>query len=214
MWRWNVLIKKDELIEKVCGQCPATLWGKKSICSVHNLHVGKINNCPEWDKYAAEQQGLREDDIGQLSFTDLEPAIEILQRTEDDIKDYRYILIEIDRIRRYLEDAGEGTVGQYGIEAGQPRGKGATSDKTHAEAVRRERKWRRLEKLQEAVERIHKAAETITDERERIVLEALLDGEKNYVIAKLLGLSQPRYYEIRRSVIIKMAWAMYGSDAA
>jgi hypothetical protein len=204
-------VSKDMLIEKVCANCPATCWGQKSSCRVHDLHVGQVESCPEWDKFMVSQQGLREHD-GQLAFTDLEPALEILQRTEEDLKDYRFILVEISRIKSYLEDAGEGTVGQYGIEAGQPRGKGATGDKTHAEVVRRERKWKRLAKLEENVERIHRAAETITDEKERCVLEALLDGVRNNVIAKQLGVSRQRYYEIKRAVIIKMAWALYGEQ--
>lgn len=207
----TITVDQETLMSKVCAKCPATYWGEKTICRVHDLHISKVKSCLEWDRYLVEQQGFCDHD-GQLAFTDLEPALEILQRTEEDLKDYRFMLVEISRIKSYLEDAGEGTVGQYGIDASQPKGHGMNTDKTHAEVVRRERKWKRLAKLEETVERIHRAAETITDEKERLVLEALLDGERNNVIAKQLGVSRQRYYEIKRAVIIKMAWAMYGDD--
>ncbi|MEK4343229.1 hypothetical protein NYE77_25075 [Brevibacillus sp. FSL L8-0710] len=209
----RAMLDKNLLIEKVCENCPATCWGKKAHCQVHDSHVGNIESCPEWDKFMVDHQGLK-DHGGQLAFTDLEPALEILQRTEEEIRDYNYMQIEIIRIQRYLRDAGEGMVAQYGIEAAMPKGQGGTSDKTHAEVARRDRKWKRLQNLQDTIERIHGAAETITDEQERLVLEALLDGEKNSIIAKEIGVSRQRYYEIKRSVIVKMAWAMYGGGEA
>lgn len=206
-------IEKSKLIETVCEKCPATCWGDKAVCSVHNLHVGKVETCPEWDKHTISQQGLKDHD-GQLSFVDMEPAMEWLHRTEEELRDYHFMLREIDRLQGYLEDAGEGTVGAYGIDASQPKGKGKNGDKTHAEVVRRERKWKRLAKLQEAVERIDRAAERISDEKEKTVLDAIMDGEKNNFIARQIGVSRQRYYEIKRSVIIKMAWLMYGNDEA
>ncbi|WP_134682615.1 hypothetical protein [Brevibacillus migulae] len=204
---------REHLIEKVCENCPATNFGKSATCSFHQMHVGHVESCPSWDKYLVDNQGLKEHG-NQLAFTDLEPALEILQRTEEEIRDYNYMQIEIIRIERYMRDAGEGMVAQYGIEAVQPKAKGVTGDKTHAEVARRERKWKRLQNLQETIERIHAAAETITDEQERLVLEALLDGEKNNMIAKEIGGSRQRYYEIKRNVIVKMAWAMYGEQVA
>jgi hypothetical protein len=209
----STMVSKNLLREKVCENCPATCWGAKAHCQIHNMHIGKVESCPSWDKFMIEHQGLR-DHGGQLAFTDLEPALEILQRTEEEIRDYNYMQIEIVRIQRYLRDAGEGMVAQYGIEAAMPKAQGVNGDKTHAEVARRERKWKRLLTLQETIERIHQAAETIKDEQERLVLEALLDGEKNSMIAKEIGVSRQRYYEIKRSVIIKMAWAMYGGGEA
>lgn len=207
----QITTNREVLIEEVCGNCPATCWGKKSFCRVHDLHVGKVQSCPEWDKFLGDDQ-ISGKENNHLAFTDLEPAIEILQRTEEDIKDYRYMMVEITRIHSYLKEIGTGTTGQYGIEAGLPKGKGVTSDKTHVEVAQRERKWKRLENLQDSVDRIHQAADSITDKKERVVIEALLDGERNNVIAKQIGVSRQRYYEIKRTVVIKMAWAMYGNE--
>nr|WP_312113311.1 hypothetical protein [Brevibacillus reuszeri] len=215
------LLSKDVLMEAVCEGCPATCWGKKSHCQVHNKHVGKIEACPEWDKYMQDQKRterapekqrvpyMKTDSLSRVN--EEEPTLEIVQKTEDEIRDYHYMLIEVVRIQRYLREAGEGMVGQYGLEAALPKGKGSNGDKTHAEVVRRERKWKRLQNLQEKIERINKAVETIPGEQERLIVEALLDGDKNNLIAKEIGVSRQRYYEIKRSAVQKMAQAMYGN---
>ena len=40
------------------------------------------------------------------------------------------------------------------------------------------------------------------------MLEALLDGDKNNLIAKEIGVSRQRYYEIKRRAVLKLAEAM------
>ncbi|MED4583861.1 hypothetical protein P9578_13835 [Brevibacillus choshinensis] len=206
-------ISKDELREQVCEGCPATGWGKKTHCQVHDTHVGKIESCPEWDKFLEVQQSQGHPN-GRMavSFTEVEPALELVQRTEEEIRDYNYMQLELIRIQRFLRDLGEGMVGQYGLEAGLPKALGGHGDKTHAEVARRERKWKRLQNLQDKIMRIDEAVETIPDEQERLILEALLDGDKNNQIAKEIGVSRQRYYEIKRSAVMKMAWAMYGKQ--
>ncbi|WJQ80881.1 hypothetical protein [Brevibacillus brevis] len=212
------MISKDVFMEAVCEVCPATCWGKKSHCQIHDKHVGKIDSCPEWDKYMRDQEtkgqqktvSARKEGFARTS--EQAPIIDFLQKAEEEIRDYNYMQIEIVRIQRFLREAGEGMVGQYGLDAGMPKGKGSNGDKTHAEVVRRERKWKRLQNLQDKIERINKAVETIPGEQERLVVEALLDGDKNNLIAKEIGVSRQRYYEIKRSAVMKMAWAMYGDQ--
>ncbi|WP_064202081.1 hypothetical protein [Brevibacillus brevis] len=212
------MISKDVFMEVVCEVCPATCWGKKSHCQVHDKHVGKIDSCPEWDKYMRDQEtkgqqktlSTRKEGFARTS--EQAPITDFLQKAEEEIRDYNYMQIEIVRIQRFLREAGEGMVAQYGLDAGMPKGKGSNGDKTHAEVVRRERKWKRLQNLQDKIERINKAVETIPGEQERLIVEALLDGDKNNLIAKEIGVSRQRYYEIKRSAVMKMAWAMYGDQ--
>ncbi|WP_188066120.1 hypothetical protein [Brevibacillus brevis] len=212
------MISKDVFMEAVCEVCPATCWGKKSHCQVHDKHVGKIDSCPEWDKYMRDREtkgqqktvSARKEGFARPS--EQAPIVDFLQKAEEEIRDYNYMQIEIVRIQRFLREAGEGMVAQYGLDAGMSKGKGSNGDKTHAEVVRRERKWKRLQNLQDKIERINKAVETIPGEQERLVVEALLDGDKNNLIAKEIGVSRQRYYEIKRSAVMKMAWAMYGDQ--
>lgn len=204
-------VSKDTLLEKVCAGCAGTCWGEKSICRVHSIPIGNVQQCQEWDKYMIGEQGLR-DHNGQLAFTDLEPAMEWIQRTEEEIRDYAFSIREIKRIKQYLQDAGEGTVAAYGIEAGQPKGKGSTSDKTHRETVKRDRYWKRLKSLEDSVNRVERAMDTITDDKERSVLECMIDGVRMNMIARHVGVSRSYLNEIKRDMIRKMAWAMYGED--
>lgn len=210
------MMSKDLLIEKVCERCPATGWGKKAHCQVHGSHVGTIHSCPEWDKFLLDHEGQehahgRKGSKAKSANSQLALDLDLVQRAEDEIRDYQYMQIEVSRIQRYLRDAGEGMVAQYGLEAAMPKGQGRNADRTQAEVARRERKWKRLQNLQEKIERINEAVETIADEQERLVLEALLDGDKNTMIAKEIGVSRQRYYEIKRSAISKMARSMYGA---
>lgn len=205
----NTLMSSDYLREMVCEHCPATGWGKKARCQVHDKHVGMIDNCPEWDKFKSDHEGKVMENAAKYNVSaGLQPALDLISRTEDDIRDYPYMQIEVVRIQSYLREAGEGMVAQYGVDSAMPKAQGRNADKTHAEVVRRERKWNRLQNLQKKIARIDRAVESITDEQERLIVEALLDGDKNNVIAKVLGVSRQRYYEIKRSAVMKMAMAM------
>ncbi|UFJ42029.1 LuxR C-terminal-related transcriptional regulator [Brevibacillus humidisoli] len=205
-------MEKQHLIESVCANCPGTQWGSRSICSVFGKSVGYIEECEEWKRYPVKRASARAKDVS-VSVTDqLRPALEWVQRTEEELRDYRFMVREIGRIEEYLGNVGQGLVSAYGIDGCQPKGKGLTANKTQNEVVHRERKWKRLMKLKETVDRIEQAAEEIADERERTVLDGLMDGEKNNYIARQLGVSRQRYYEIKRSLIGKMAWSMYGEQ--
>lgn len=206
-------MSKEELREHVCEGCPATGWGRKTHCQVHDKHVGKVEACPEWDKFAEGQQTSGQQRPLRNSAPKVEPALEVVQRTEEEIRDYNYMQLEVSRIQRFLREAGEGMVAQYGLDSAMPKAIGGFGDKTLAEVARRERKWKRLQSLQDKIARIDEAVETIPDEQERLILEALLDGDKNNQIAKEIGVSRQRYYEIKRSAVTKMAWAMYGGVA-
>lgn len=205
------VMDKQNLIQNVCEKCPASSFGQKTKCSLHNIHVGKIESCRQWDNYMAEHQGLRNHD-GQLALTDLEPAMEWLQRTEEEIRDYSFMKREIKRLQGYLLDAGEGTVGSYGIDMVMPKGKGTTGDKTLSEVSRRERQWKRLQRLQDTVLRIESAMAALTDEKQIAVLECIIDGVRMNLIARHVGVSRQTFYEIKYRLIIKMAWEMYGKE--
>ncbi|WP_400162464.1 hypothetical protein ACAF76_002460 [Brevibacillus sp. TJ4] len=207
----HATMNTDLLREMVCENCPATGWGKRTRCQVHDQHVGNIQACPEWDKYVREQQEKEKQAKGgrtDIREREQEPALSLMQRTEDDIRDYPYMQIEVMRIQRYLQESGQAMVASYGLEAALPKGQGRHGDSTYVEALRRERKWKRLQSLQHKIERIDRALEQIGDEQERLVLEALLDGDKNNLIAREIGVSRQRYYEIKRRAVMKLAEAM------
>jgi len=193
--------------EKVCSGCPGTLWGEKSICRVHDKSIGQVKDCPEW-----QQESLIENKSGQLALFDLEPAIEVIQKVEEELKDYHWMVKEVDRLRKYLAGAGEGLTRQYGIDSAMPKAKGGASDPVNREIERRWRQWNRLEKLEEKLKKIETATDAISDEKEKTVLECILDGERMNIIAKHVGVSRQRLNEIKRGLVKKLAWEMFGDE--
>lgn len=214
----NGLIEKQSLIETVCEGCAGTCWGKKSICRIHDLHIGKIESCPEWDKAIAQQQGLRVNN-GQLAFTDIKPALEWVQKTEEAIKGYRSMRNKANRLRKELDRAivtnnnsDSAGVAQYGDNAGLPKGKGLKLSELLIPEEEYERKARRLKELERSISDIDRAVETIKNPQEKILLESLLDGEQMNITAMIIGVSRTTAYEIRDLVVCQLAWALFGQN--
>ncbi|MDX8366789.1 hypothetical protein [Cytobacillus sp. IB215665] len=42
--------KSYEYIDRICVNCPGSLWGAKSICRIHNKSIGNITSCEQWDR--------------------------------------------------------------------------------------------------------------------------------------------------------------------
>jgi hypothetical protein len=201
--------------ENICINCPGSLWGEKSICRIHNKSIGDIASCEQWIRNESVPYKVND---GQVTFTDLEPAIEIVQKTEEDLRDYHWIVKEIERLQDYLNKAvqsfgpGSRLVTLYGLEATLPNGKGLNIDKNSITEERYERQWKRLEKLKEKVKKIDSAAKQIVDEKERTVLECILDGVRMNIVARHVGISRTRLNEIKRLIVKKMAWVLYEEE--
>jgi FixJ family two-component response regulator len=75
-----------------------------------------------------------------------------------------------------------------------------------------ERQFKRKENLEEKVRKIEQALEQIEDERERTVLECIMDGERMNIIAKHVGVSRTRLNEIKRAIVIYAAKVLYPEE--
>jgi hypothetical protein len=201
-----------DYFETVCINCPGSLWGEKSICRIHNKSIGEITSCEQWTRQPLK---LQED---QLMFTDLEPAIEIVQKTEEDLRSYHWMVKEIERLSNKLDKAirssgpSENLVAQWGVEAIMPKGKGQKIAEMSISDERYERQWQRLEKLRGKVQKIERAVENITNEKERTVLECILDGERMNMIARHVGISRQYLNGIKRLLVKKVAWELYEEE--
>ncbi|BAU27617.1 regulatory LuxR family protein [Aneurinibacillus soli] len=207
-------------LEKVCAKCPGSQWGKSSMCRIHDMHIGKVQGCPQWEEHQAAQ--LKDHD-GQVAFLDLEPAIEAVQRVEQDLRDYRWMAEKIDAIQAYEDrnkeksrEVWEGMLGagtaQYGIESSLPKAQGVNSDVTYREAQKLLRNWERMKRYERKVKKLEEAVAALRDERERTVAEGILDGMKMYEIAQQLDVSRTTVDTIRRSMVRNLAWIMYEEE--
>uniref|UniRef100_UPI0009885205 LuxR C-terminal-related transcriptional regulator n=1 Tax=Caenibacillus caldisaponilyticus TaxID=1674942 RepID=UPI0009885205 len=121
------------------------------------------------------------------------------------LRDYHWMVNEIQRQRKILEDAGEGLTAQYGIEGSLPKPKGAPNDPVYREYLRREKKTKWIERLEQKVLFIQEYSKAITNEREKAVLECMLDGMSMIAISRHMGLSERHVFRIRDSIVDKMA---------
>lgn len=138
---------------------------------------------------------------------------EMMERTEETIKDFHFYKKEIARLRTKLSDAGTGGVGAYGDPSSVFRAKYAVGDRTGGEVVHREREWKRLCKFEDLVRRFEEAMESLDDEKEYTMLCCLLDHQSVTEIARHLCTSRQRAHEIKSSLIQKLANVLYGGSA-
>ncbi|BAU28542.1 hypothetical protein DFP93_105226 [Aneurinibacillus soli] len=112
------------------------------------------------------------------------------------------------------EDAGAGTA-QYGIEATLPKAQGINSDPVFRAAKKNLRMWERMKRYERTVKMVEEFAESYTlPDKEQIVLEGVMDGEKMMNIAKEIGISRTRAQELKNEVVKKFAWWIHDNKKA
>ncbi|NGP45986.1 DNA-binding response regulator [Bacillaceae bacterium SIJ1] len=121
------------------------------------------------------------------------------------LKDYHWMVNEIKRQRELLKDFPGATTGKYGIEATQPKAPYQTGDPVAREVERRYGKYKWVEKLEQRVTFVQERIHVIQAEREKAVLECMLDGMSMVAISRHMGLSERHVFRLRDSVVDKMS---------
>lgn len=208
-------MQNHEFFESVCINCPGSLWGEKSICRIHNKSIGEISSCEEWTKHTPNLSIKN----GQVAFSDLEPALEIVQKTEEDLRSYHWMIKEIERLKKELDKVikyigpESRLVAQWGIEATLPKAQGTKPSTTLSISEEKyERQFNRWKALEEKLRKINAVLDGIEDEREKTVLECILDGERMNIIARHVGVSRTRLNEIKRGIVIRAAKVLYPEE--
>ena len=119
---------------------------------------------------------------------------------EQTLRDYHWMVKEIKRLTDLLGDAGERLVRKY-EGSDMPKAKGLKSDPVAFEAVRREKDHKKLKRYVERVKYIQDRLDLITDERERTILDCLLDGMTIVSIANHMGCSRKTVRAVRESIV-------------
>lgn len=195
----------DYYRDEVCGRCPGSLWGAKSICRVHQCSIGEIEQCPQWEAATRTTRSERDPDRPGAK-------TEQMEQVEEELKDYPWMVREIDRLRETLQQIGAGLTGVYGLDGAMPKAKGRHADSVNREAQRREKYWSRLEQLEAKVRRLDAAAERVCDNRKRTVLTCLMEGQRMNHIARHIGVSRQRLHELKLELVRFLAKEMYGDD--
>jgi len=127
------------------------------------------------------------------------------KKIEQALRDYNWMINEIKRQRDLLSHVGGNVVAQGGIESSMPKAQGETSDPVAQEVIRRDKASRWVLNLEDKVLFIQKRIHVITDEKEKAVLECMLDGLSMVAIGKHMGLSRRHVYNIKTSIVSKIA---------
>lgn len=202
--------------ETVCAGCPGTLWGEKSICRVHALSIGHVDNCPEWTHHDERVSGLP---TGQTIMLDLEPMETWLNQVEEDLNNFKMNKSEIERLKQTIDEMaadlclpGSSLIAQYGLEAIMPKAQGKKLLEASVSEADYERMIRRLVKLEKRTQDLMDATEKITDDRERIVLDCLMAGDRMNRIAAHVGVSRQYLHVIKQELVKKLTMELYREE--
>ncbi|WP_029265714.1 helix-turn-helix domain-containing protein [Virgibacillus alimentarius] len=127
------------------------------------------------------------------------------KQIENALRDYNWMLNEIKRQRSLMGYDGGNLVAQGGIESVMPKAQGEPGDPVAQEVIRRDKASKWVIKLENKVLYIQERMNIIQDEREKAVLECMLDGMSMIAISKHMGLSRRHIYNIKEAVVYKIA---------
>lgn len=117
------------------------------------------------------------------------------------IRDYHWMINEIKRINFVLNDTDQKVTASYGIEASMPKAKGDPADTIAFEVIRREKKSKRVTKLEKKIKFIQDNLHKVQDERQKVVLDCLLDGMSITKVAYHMGLSRKHIHTIKEQIV-------------
>lgn len=150
--------------------------------------------------------------MAQLTFTQVEPAMKMVQLAEEMLKDYRWMPDEIKRVRADLEKDVDGFNGASDDDNAGIRAQYKNSDKVGNLVAKRERRWNRLQEMERKVMMFEHAVGTITDVKHATMLDYLLDGTAITHVAGKMKKSRTWAHREKDKLVRKLAWAMYEKD--
>jgi DNA-binding NarL/FixJ family response regulator len=121
------------------------------------------------------------------------------------LKDYSWMLREIQRIDRELLRTDFRGTAQYGIEATLPHAVGIVGKALENEVIRRSKKSDRLIEYINKVNFINENMDKVKDEKEKVVLDCLMDGMDISAIAHHLRISRKQVHLLRDNIVNHLA---------
>jgi DNA-directed RNA polymerase specialized sigma24 family protein len=121
------------------------------------------------------------------------------------LKDYHWKVKEIKRIDDHLEDTDFKGVAQYGTEAAMPTGQGIVSKALENEILRRSKKSERLMEYIKEVNYINQRLHLVSDDKQKVILDCMLDGMSITAISKHMGFSRSHVHKIQDAIVNSLA---------
>lgn len=131
---------------------------------------------------------------------------------ENILKDYHWMINSIKILNDSMKDAGEGLTAQYGDVAGMPKAQGTTGDPIYREIVRREKRYKVINRYKAKISVIQDRLHLIETDRELEVLHWLLEGKSYRWIGAHMGLSFSHIKRIRDSIVEQLSGETNGTN--
>jgi hypothetical protein len=129
---------------------------------------------------------------------------------ENLIKDYHWMIREVDRLEKSLCSSGHSSgswgVAQYGIDASLPKGSSSIS-KVELEVLdnKEERIRKRIKKYENKIKAIESAVDIIEGDMHIAVYDCMLEGMSYRSIAEHLGISRDKVRQIKNEIIHQLS---------
>src|SRR5690606_16462238 len=107
----------------------------------------------------------------------------------DAIFNYHWMIRLLINKKAEMTGVSQTLIAKYGIEGSLPKGKGSVSDPVFQEILRIERYERNTERIRKKVQMIQQHSKAITNIKEQLILDMLLDGMSLREIASKLDMS-------------------------
>jgi DNA-directed RNA polymerase specialized sigma24 family protein len=120
------------------------------------------------------------------------------------LKNYHWKVKEIKRIDEYLEDTDFKGTAQYGIESTMPNGQGIVGKALENEIVRRSNKSKRLLEYIDEVNFINQRIDRVTDDKEKVILDCMLDGMSITAISRHMGFSRKHVHKLQDDIVERL----------
>ena len=120
------------------------------------------------------------------------------------LKSYHWKIKEIQRMKEELDDTDFTGTAQYGIEATMPSAKGGISRALETEVLRRCKKHKRLRGYVDEVNYINSRTDLIQDERQKAILDCMLDGMSITAISKHLGMGRTHVHKLQDDIVARL----------
>jgi hypothetical protein len=134
------------------------------------------------------------------------------EQLETILKDYHWMINSIKILTESLSDGGEGIIAKYGENSVQPKPQGTTSDPVYREVLRREKRYKIIEKYKAKISIIQDRLYLIEGHRDIEVLHWLLEGKSYRWIGRHMGLSFSHVKRIRDSIVNQLASDTNGTN--
>jgi len=123
---------------------------------------------------------------------------------EQALRNYHWMLNQVERLERELANVEPSLIPPYGIEASMPKAN-QISDKVGKTVIKRDEESRHLKKLKAKIAFIDNGLKNIENDLEKAVMLCIMDGLSQFQISQHFKISEGKVSSIKSHIIKRMS---------